>query len=96
MRSNRLQERNFTWPELLSLIGYCTEAWCLGWDFNMTKSVGERFPEGRMTRGMRKFNNFIDNSKLIEVPLLNGKFTWSREGRTASRSLLDRFLVSFD
>ena len=56
----------------------------------MTRSGGERFPVDRMTCGMRKINKFN------EVPLLNGKFMWSREGRVVSRSLLDRFLVTFD
>ena len=45
---------------------------------------------------MRKFNKFIRESKLLEIPLSNGKFSWSREGRTVSRSLLDRFLVTDD
>lgn len=35
------RERKYIWPELLSLIGYCTEAWCLGGDFNTTRSVAE-------------------------------------------------------
>ena len=49
----------------------------------MTRSGEECFLEGRTLRGMRKFNKkFIDDSKLIEVSLLNGKFTWSRERRT--------------
>lgn len=47
-----------------------------------------------MTRGMRKFNNFIIKTKLLEIPLSNGKFTWSREGGANSRSLLDRLLIS--
>ncbi|KAA0057564.1 Transposon TX1 uncharacterized [Cucumis melo var. makuwa] len=45
---------------------------------------------------MRKFKRFIRESKLLEIPLSNGKFTWSREGRSVSRSLLDRFLVTAD
>ena len=33
---------------------------------------------------------------MLEIPLSNGKFSWSREGRSVSRSLLDRFLVTDD
>ena len=62
----------------------------------MTKSGGELFLEGRMSCSKRKFNNFIEEPKLIQVSLLNGKFTWSIEGRVVSRSLLDRFFISFD
>ena len=61
----------------------------------MTKSGGERFPKGRMSHCMRKFNSFIEEPKLIQVPFLNGKFTWSKEGRVVSRSLLDRFFRFF-
>ena len=87
------QERNHIWSKLSSLSDLCTRAWCMGRDFNITQNTQERFPVGRMTRGMRKF---ITESKLLEIPLSNGKFTWSREGRSVSRSLLDRFLISAD
>ena len=30
----------------------------------------------------------------MEIPLQNGKSTWSREGGTAARSLLDRFFIN--
>ena len=42
---------------------------------------------------MRKFNNVIDRAKLLEVPLSNGRFTWSREGSTLARSLIDCFFI---
>ena len=67
-----------------------------GRGFQHYSKVQERFPVGRLTRGMRKFNKFIRESKLLEILLSNGKFTWSREGRSVSRSLLDRFLVTDD
>ena len=82
------REKKVIWP-----VGFSAEAWCLGGDFSMTKSGGEHFPKGRMSNGMRKFNNFIEEPKLIQVPLLNGKFTWSKEGRVVLRSLLDRFFI---
>ena len=92
-----ITERKFIWSELLSLIGYYIEAWCLGGDFNMTKSKGSDFQQVEwLVAWMRKFNKFIEEWKLIEVILLNRKLTWSREGRVVLRSLLDRFLVTFD
>ena len=66
----------------------------MGGDFNVTRIIQERFPIGRQTRGMRKFNKFIEDSNLFEIPLSNGKFTWSGEGNTISKSLLDRFLIN--
>ena len=67
----------------------------MGGDFNITRKVQERFLVGRLTRGMRKFNRLI-RVKDGRISLSNGKFTWSREGRSVSRSLLDRFLVTDD
>ena len=66
----------------------------MGGDFNITRWVYERFPVGRSTSGIRQFNAFIDSSNLMEIPLQNGKFIWSREGGTAARSLLDRFFIN--
>lgn len=45
---------------------------------------------------MKKFNRFIDSAALLEVPLSNGRFTWSREGLNVSRSLIDRFFIFKD
>lgn len=43
---------------------------------------------------MRKFSSFIEAANLMEVPLSNGQYTWSREGRSISRSLIDRFFIT--
>ena len=51
-------------------------------------------PVGRSTRGMRQFNSFIESANIMEIPLQIGKFTWSREGGTAARSLLNRFFIN--
>lgn len=62
--------------------------------FNIIRRVQEWFPQGRITRGMRKFNNFIATVHLMEIPLSSDKFTWSREGSVIPQSLIDRFLIS--
>ena len=41
---------------------------------------------------MSLFNKFIDPANLTEIPLQNGRFTWSRKGGSPSRSLQDRFI----
>lgn len=86
------RERRFLWPELSSLSDYRVEPWYLGGDFNITRQAQERFPLGRVTKGMRKFNNFISVVNLLEIPLSNGRFTWCREGVVISRSLIEYFL----
>jgi hypothetical protein len=48
---------------------------------------------GEVVEDMRIFNIFIENSGLIDVPLMGRKFTWMQpNGRCSSR--LDRVLVS--
>ena len=43
---------------------------------------------------MRQFNAFIDSANLMETPLQNGKFTWSREGGTAANLCWTDFLLT--
>ena len=88
------RERKLVWLELSSLDACSSGAWCVGGDFNITGWVHERFPFSRSTKGMSLFNKFIDIVNLIEIPLQNGWFTWSREGISPSRSLLDRFFIN--
>lgn len=93
-RPNDHKERRYIWTELQSLSVHCLELWCIGGDFNITRWAHERFPIGRVTKGMRKFNNFIDPANLMEIPLSNRRFTWLRDGNSAVRSLIDRFFIN--
>lgn len=43
---------------------------------------------------MRKFNSFIEEAGLLEIPFSNGNYTWSRDGNSRSHSLIDRFLIN--
>ena len=45
---------------------------------------------------MRQFSEFIDEMKLIDLPLLRGNFTWSGGLQNQNLARLDRFLVSQD
>ena len=89
-----IEKESIFLPELQSLVDYCEDPWCIGGDFHITRRVQERFSLARVTRGMRRFNNFIAAANLMKIPLSNGRFTWSRKGTTVSHSLLDRFLIS--
>ena len=72
--------------------------WCILRDFNSIRSPDERFtnvqslPEDSC---IKEFNEWIDDLEVLEVPWLGRKFTWYRPNG-ASRSRLDRFLVSHD
>ena len=69
---------------------------CVGGDFNITRWAHERYPLGRSTGGMLLFNKFIELVNLMEITLQNGRYTWSREGGSPSRSFVDRFFISKD
>lgn len=63
--------------------------------FNEVKSTNER--KGRSVYFLgsisRRFNEFIEEAGLVDVPLVGRKFTWSRlDGRCCSK--IDRSLIS--
>ncbi|TYK03825.1 exodeoxyribonuclease-like [Cucumis melo var. makuwa] len=66
----------------------------LSGDFNITRWAHERYPLGRSTRGMELFNKLIESVYLMEIPMLNGRYTWPREGGTSSKSLSNRFFIN--
>lgn len=60
-----------------------------------------RFPSeksngGRMTRSMRLFNKFLQDTNLRDPNLLNADFTWSNLREEAVCCKLDRFFYSSD
>ena len=60
--------------------------WCIGGDFNVMRFPSERHGADSFSSAMLDFSNFISKHNLIDLPL---------EG-VASRSRLDRFLLSSD
>ena len=68
---------------------------CVCGDFNYVRSEEERRGRSVVFRQVDadNFNNFIDSSFLIDLPICGRLFTWYR-GDGVSLSRLDRFLVS--
>ena len=63
------------------------------WLVILTKFSEERIGEGRLTRGMRRFSNVIEDLELRDLPLQGGPFRWSGDLNNLSKSRLDRFLI---
>lgn len=61
------------------------------WRLQHHSMAHERFPIGRPTRGMKKFNISIDNYDVLEILVSNGMFTWSRGG-VSSHSLIGKLI----
>ena len=87
------------WESLKQLRGQDPEGlWCLLGDLNSIRHPSER--EGVSQRGaeassINEFNEWISELELVEIPSVGRKFTWFKPNG-ASRSKLDRFLVSHE
>ncbi|RVW40362.1 hypothetical protein CK203_092442 [Vitis vinifera] len=51
--------------------------WCVGGDFNVIRRISEKMGDSRLTINMRRFDEFIRESGLLDPPLRNAAFTWS-------------------
>ncbi|XP_071725874.1 uncharacterized protein [Rutidosis leptorrhynchoides] len=81
------------WESLESLLSYQNAEWVLCEDFNEVRYEHERKNCEFIARRADRFNSFIDNSSLIDVPLVGKRFTRiSNDGVKMSK--IDRFLVS--
>lgn len=90
------KERKFLWQELKDVQGFADRFWCVGGDFNVTRWIGDRSSGRRISKAMRVFNSVIETLEIVEIPLYNGRFTWSKMGNDSVHSLIDRFFVSVD
>jgi len=73
--------------------------WILGGDLNMIKSLLEKKQGTRtLSKYSTTFQTFMDNMKLVDTDMSNGRFTWKnkRGGESQVSSKLDRFIISKD
>nr|GEZ28778.1 RNA-directed DNA polymerase, eukaryota [Tanacetum cinerariifolium] len=68
-------------------------AWCIFGDLNVVRSSDDRLNSQVNIREMCDFNEFINNTRLIKVPMGGSKFTRVSDDRMKF-SKLDRFLVN--
>ncbi|RVX22754.1 hypothetical protein CK203_008374 [Vitis vinifera] len=88
------EERESMWDEFGAIRGIWGEPWCVGGDFNIILSQGERSRQGRVTLAMRRFAQVIDDLELVDLPLQGESYTWSGGLYNQSCARLDRFLAS--
>ncbi|XP_071707968.1 uncharacterized protein [Rutidosis leptorrhynchoides] len=81
------------WASLENFVGQNDGAWVLCGDFNEVRNESERQRCAFLDRRAKWFNDFIDNTHLIEVPLCGKKFTRICDNGIKF-SKLDRFLIS--
>ncbi|GLT43305.1 hypothetical protein SLA2020_172660 [Shorea laevis] len=90
-----LQRKRLLWEELGKLISTWGGNWCIGGDFNATKTTEERKGCSVSQAGMKDFTEFIDKNGLVDLPLIGRRYTWYQPNG-AAMSRLDRFLFSRD
>ncbi|KAL4383574.1 hypothetical protein GQ457_15G020780 [Hibiscus cannabinus] len=91
---NSVTERLGVFNELKQLIEVINLPVILGGDFNEVLSLEERVGVNTHKKGIKDFGLFIDGLGLIDLPLHEGKFTWSNYRDVPACTRLDRFLIS--
>ncbi|RVX16267.1 putative mitochondrial protein [Vitis vinifera] len=71
---------------------WLSSVWCVGGDFNVIRRISEKMVDSRLTVNMRRFDEFIRESGLLDPPLRNAAFTWSNMQVDPICKRLDRFL----
>ncbi|RVW96870.1 putative ribonuclease H protein [Vitis vinifera] len=66
---NKAVWREDFWLELQDLHGLTFPRWCVGGDFNVIRRISEKMGDSRLTVNMRRFDEFIRESGLLD-PLL--------------------------
>ena len=89
-------DRGILWEELAGVHSWWGVPWCIGGDFNVVRFPSEKLRAGRNTRAMQDFSDFIFELGLVDLPLLEGQFTWSNNQDPPSKSRIDRFLMTTD
>src|ERR1039457_7122972 len=67
--------------------------WIILGDFNLLRSAEDTTANVQNLGTMLDFNNFIDESGIIDVPLQGRKFTWSSRRPQPTFSKLDRIFL---
>ncbi|XP_058783622.1 uncharacterized protein LOC131658332 [Vicia villosa] len=93
-----LCKKRILWRKLVELKEEFDDGeWIIGGDFNSIKVRNER--RGRVVAAnyneMNLFVSFIEESRLVDIPCKEKKFTWY-SGDEMSMSRIDRFLISDD
>jgi len=94
-----LREKRIIWDEISEIRkSHPIKRWCVAGDFNSIRSVGERKGQNynvNYSSEIRSFNKFIEDSSLVDIPLVARKFTWYKPNGIV-KSIINRILVSLE
>ncbi|KAI5437241.1 hypothetical protein KIW84_023385 [Lathyrus oleraceus] len=91
-----IEKKRVFWARLVEFKSKFPEGlWCVGGDFNTVRVKTERkgISNNFNIKEAEDFEGFISSMNLVDVPMINKRFTWyNLDGSSCSR--LDRFLIS--
>ncbi|KAL7171376.1 hypothetical protein ACSBR2_036097 [Camellia fascicularis] len=91
--SNEVLKRRQLWVSLVKLKYTFVSPWFVGGDFNEVRVMSERKGCLRRDRGMKDFNDLIDNLELLAIPMIGRTFTWCNALVGDRWNRIDRFLI---
>ena len=95
--SGSLWEKKKMWKEINGVkLNQLSKAWCIIGDFNSIRRQEERkslISTSDYSREIKRFNDFIEKSELVDIPLVGRKFTWNKPNGLV-KSRIDMVVVS--
>ncbi|KAL4181494.1 hypothetical protein AMTRI_Chr12g237600 [Amborella trichopoda] len=74
--SNRLDERTHFFDELNALTNFFNVPWCIGGVFNVIRWPSDSSVNPKISPCMHKFNSFIRNDELLDIPSIGAAYTY--------------------
>lgn len=87
-------EMSLLWDYLEVCMNQYGDRWIIGDDFNMILRRGEQSRGGNFNGEVEEFKEVMDRLNLVDLPLLEVKWTWSSSKENPSWSRIDPFFIS--
>ncbi|GMJ01570.1 hypothetical protein HRI_003826200 [Hibiscus trionum] len=87
-------EKHVFFQELQSFMNSFQLPWCVAGDYNAITCREEKIGLHFNNNSAESFRRFIQETELIDLPLVGGDFTWSNNRDPPTWVRLDRFLVN--
>jgi len=84
----------FFLAELTSVAASISGPWVVVGDFNLLRSSSEQSNGNLDAREANMFNSWIEDVGLVEIPLLDRRFTWTNNQPIPILAKIDRALVN--
>jgi hypothetical protein len=81
--------------ELLNIGSFGYDNWLLGGDFNLIRKKYDKQGKSFNFLSTARFNKVLSDLHLIEMPLVDKKFTWAKYASSDTLALLDRFFLLY-